>query len=277
MAAKKKTVKPKLRAKAAKAPSSLVESVILQSSKPSLRDPILIVGMPGIGFVSKIAVDFLVRKLKAKKFAILYSPHFPNQVLSFKNGKLRLFSARFYVHKGKKRDLVFLRGDIQPLTVEGQYEVAGKVLSYFKSLGGNEVVAMAGFAVNEKREHPKIFATATSKPLFLKYQKIGASASGQVVPIVGLAGMFPALAKLYLMQGACLLVETPGNIVDANGAKALADFLSKYLGEKFDTAHLEKRAQKTEALLKQVEEQARAEQQKAAGAPGAQDALSYIR
>jgi len=274
-----KTKEKKIAKPAASISSTLVESVIVSSSKPVLRDPLLVIGMPGIGFVSKLAVDFLVQRLKAKKFAILYSPFFPNQVISLKNGKLRLFSARFYFFRGKKRDLVFLRGDVQPLTVEGQYEVTGKTLSFFRSLGGKEVIAMAGFAVNEKRDSPKIFATATDKSLFTRLAKLGAVASGQVVPIVGLAGLFPALAKPYSMKGACLLVETPGNIIDAKGAKALADFLSKYVGEKFDTSRLEKRALKTEQMLRQIEEHARAEEQKARGlsTQSQQDALSYIR
>ncbi len=34
--------------------------------KPKLNNPILIEGLPGIGNVGKVAVDFLIEELKAK-------------------------------------------------------------------------------------------------------------------------------------------------------------------------------------------------------------------
>ena len=37
--------------------------------KPELNDPILIEGLPGIGFVANIAVLHLINELKAKRFA----------------------------------------------------------------------------------------------------------------------------------------------------------------------------------------------------------------
>jgi len=45
-----------------------------------LKDPIMIVGLPGVGHVGKLVVDHLVEELKAEKIADLYSEHFPPQV-----------------------------------------------------------------------------------------------------------------------------------------------------------------------------------------------------
>ena len=49
-------------------------------SKPKLKDSILIEGLPGMGNVGKIAVDFMVENLKAKKFIEIKSQTFPNCV-----------------------------------------------------------------------------------------------------------------------------------------------------------------------------------------------------
>ena len=48
--------------------------------KVKLNDPILLVGLPGIGNVGNLVAEHLKNELKAKKFATLYSPHFPFQV-----------------------------------------------------------------------------------------------------------------------------------------------------------------------------------------------------
>ena len=52
---------------------------------PKLQDPILIEGLPGIGNVGKIAVDFMVGELKAKRLYSFFSYRFPHSV--FVNSK----------------------------------------------------------------------------------------------------------------------------------------------------------------------------------------------
>ncbi len=240
--------------------ASFTASFIRVKSLPKLKGPIMIMGLPGIGFVSKLAVDHLVKLLDAEPFATLYSPHFPNQVLALKSGRLRPFSMRFYHAKLKKRDIVLVKGDLQPLTVEGQYEVSGRALSFFESLGGSDVLAMAGYAVSPPSKSPSIYGFATSKALWSDLKKAGAKTTTVIVPIVGMAGLVPALSKLYGLSGACLLVETPGNTVDAIGAKHLVAFLGKWLGQDFDVKALDARAKKAQVLLKRIENQARQEE-----------------
>ena len=48
--------------------------------KPQLKNPILVEGLPGIGNVGKVAVDFMVDELKAKKIAEFSSYTFPHSV-----------------------------------------------------------------------------------------------------------------------------------------------------------------------------------------------------
>ena len=147
---------------------TFTESFIRVKKKPALKKPLLIVGLPGVGLVSKLAVDHLVKEFKAEKIATLYSPHFPNQVLAMKSGRLRSFTIGFYVKKFKSRDVLFVRGDLQPLTVEGQFEVSAKILSFAKDAGCKEVLAMAGFATSLKKGKPRVFCTSTDKKLFEK-------------------------------------------------------------------------------------------------------------
>lgn len=270
--------------------ASFANSVItVRKLRPKLEDGILIIGLPGIGLVSKMAVDHLARSSKARRFATLYSPHFPNQVLALKNGRLRPFTMRFYEKKIGAHGVVFLKGDLQPLTVEGQYEVAAKILSFAKSLGVTKVIAMAGYAVQKtgalsgSSAKPAVYCSATDIRLFEELKKAGAKPAAGVVPIVGMAGLVPALARIYGLRGSCLLVETPGTTIDPHGAKALVEFLGKWMGKKFDSHDLEKRAKRAEKMLHKLEEQSQpSAQAPKAGAPAVpepikRETLNYIR
>ena len=99
---------------------------------PKLQDPILIEGLPGIGNVGKIAVDFMVGELKAKRLYSFFSYRFPHSV--FVNSKNLVDMPRLEIYykrlgKGnKKLDLLFLVGDIQPIDEESCYEFCDEVL-----------------------------------------------------------------------------------------------------------------------------------------------------
>ncbi|MEW5956025.1 MAG: PAC2 family protein [Candidatus Micrarchaeota archaeon] len=260
---------------------SFVESALRVRRGFKARDAVLLMGLPGIGLVSKLAADHLVKSLDAAHVATLYSPHFPNQVLAEPSGVLKPFTLKLYHKRLKKRDLLVLRGDIQPLTVEGQYEVAAKALKHFASSGGSEVIAMAGYAVNRRPDKPRIFCASTSKQFFDSFAKLGCRKAEAIVPIVGMAGLVPALAPLYGLKGACLLVETPGTSFDAVGAAALLELVGKRLGEKFDAKGLEAQARKAQDLVEKIEKQAQAEAARAAAGAPAQaeqkEKVTYIR
>ena len=78
------------------------ETYIKEIKKVDLKDPILIEGLPGLGLVGKITIRYLIKRLEAKKFAYLYSPHFPYYVLVNKKGSVRLLRGTFYYWKNKK-------------------------------------------------------------------------------------------------------------------------------------------------------------------------------
>src|SRR5208283_2040074 len=79
------------------------------------NNPILIEGLPGLGLVGKIALRYMIKQLKAKKIAYLYSPHFPYFVLVNKKGNVRLLRGAFYYYQNPNgpNDLILFTGDRQ--------------------------------------------------------------------------------------------------------------------------------------------------------------------
>lgn len=253
------------------------ETTIL-SKKVKLRNPILIEGLPGIGLVGKLAAEHLIKELKAEKFAELYSPHFPHQVLMMKKGTLRMLKNKFYYWRNPRkdgRDVVILVGDVQAVTPEAQFEVCGKILDFYEKLGGKMIYTLGGYGVGRVVEKPRVFGSATHKELIEPLRKHGAIFGEANGSIIGAAGLLLGLGKLRKMQGACLMGETHGGYVDAKSAQSVLEVLSRLLDIKIDLSKLELRAKEGERFMKKMEKEA-AKQQIQEGAIAGKE-LTYIR
>ena len=63
-----------------------------------LENPIFIEALPGLGHVGKLAADHMIDELGATKFAEIYSPTFPPQVLVKDEGVIEnMLNELFYV------------------------------------------------------------------------------------------------------------------------------------------------------------------------------------
>ena len=252
----------------------MIETTIVELKKVKMKDPILIEGLPGIGFVGKIAADHMVRELKAEKIAELYSPHFPHQVIMQKNGVMRMIKNRFYLIKGKKNDLLILVGDVQAITSEAQYEVTGKMLDYMQKKGVKLTITLGGYGTGKMHEKPRIFGIVSNKDMVEKYKKYGILFGESKGSIIGAAGLLLGMGKIRGMKGVCLMGETHGEFVDPKSAQAVLEILAKMVDLKIDLKKLEARAKESEHFAKKMEKEARAA--KGMSEPGKHD-LSYIR
>jgi uncharacterized protein (TIGR00162 family) len=231
------------------------ETIIIEKEKVKLKNGILITGLPGIGLIGRVVGKYLVEELKAKKVADLYSPHFPHQVLMTKKGGMRIIKNKIYTVKTKKADLLFLIGDVQAMNPEGQYEVAGKVLDYAKSVGVKRILTIGGYSTGKLNDNRGIFCVVTKKEMIPELKKYGVIFGVAKGSIVGAAGLLPALGKLRGMEGACIMGETHGGYVDITSAKNIVILLSKMLEFSIDTDKLEQKAKEGEKVLKKLEEE----------------------
>lgn len=221
--------------------------------------PILIVGLPGIGNVGKLVVEHLRREFEAKKFATMYSPHFPHQVVMLKNGGIRLVNNRFYIIKAKERrsDIILLTGDVQAVTTEGQYEVNAKIIKFFKEeLGGGYIYTIGGYNINEGAvQNPRVFGNVTDKKLIVQFKGTEVLFGKSRGTIFGSAGMIIAFAKMERLDGVCLMGETSFLSTDASAAKAVIIQLSKKLNLDINTGNLDKIIERTAKAITELEKQ----------------------
>ena len=139
-------------------------SVVQVYEKPVLNNPVLIEGLPGIGFVANIASLHLIQELKAKLFAEIRLSSFQDIAITADEGQIRFPTNEFYYHKGRdqeERDLIILYGNTQALTTMGQYELCGRVLDFAKDFGCSNVITLGGFRRDEKVNTPKLYCAAS--------------------------------------------------------------------------------------------------------------------
>jgi len=221
------------------------------------NNPVLIEGLPGLGLVGKIAIRYLIKQLKAQKFAYLYSPHFPYFVLVNKKGNVRLLRGAFYyVKTNGANDILLFTGDSQSQTIEGQYEIADSMLAFAKKHGVGTIVTIGGYRM-ESEAKPKVIVAGTSQEVLGKALGAGATLSPSGSPIVGTAGLILGLARFKKISALCLLGETRGYLPDPQAARSVLEVLRGMFSFNIDLAGLDEdivKAEKMVTRLQKIEE-----------------------
>jgi len=233
------------------------ETYLKEFAEIQPNNPILIEGLPGLGLVGKIALRYMVKQLKPKKVAYLYSPHFPYFVLVNKKGNVRLLRGVFYYFKNPNgNDLILFTGDSQSQTIEGQYEIADQILAFSEKHHVKTIATIGGYRM-EPKEKPKVFIAATSQEVLEKAVQAGATLSTSGSPIVGTAGLILGLAKFKKIGALCLLGETRGYLPDPLSAKSVLEVLKYAFNFDLDLAGLDEEIARAETMvtrLQQIEE-----------------------
>ncbi len=207
---------------------------------PKLHNPLLIEGLPGIGNVGKIAIDFLLEELKAVKLYSFFSHKYPHSVFVNDQNlveipKIEMYYKRFNgKNQGNKRDLLLLTGDIQPIDEESCYSFCEEVLKIAKHFNCNEIITTGGIGLQFVPEKPKVYGTSNNAALlkdYLETMPLEKRIFGVVGPIVGVSGILLGLGKKRGVPGVALLAETFGHPMYL-GVKGAQEIL-KVLEQKF--------------------------------------------
>ena len=230
-------------------------TVIKELANVELKNPILVEGFPGLGMVGSIATKYLVKQLKAQKLAVLHSPHFPYHVVVDKKGGARLLRGEFYFLKNEtgENDFIFLTGDSQSQTIEGQFEVANSILDFAEKKKVKIVITIGGYR-NEFEGTPNVVAVSTNPVLLEKALNAKAVSSEAGTPIVGTAGLLLGLAKFRRMDSVCLLGETRGYLPDPKTAKTVIEILQGLLGIDVDLKGLDEEIERSKEILGKMQD-----------------------
>lgn len=235
--------------------------------KIDLKEPIAIVGSPGLRSVGKIVIDELVGKTHPRLFAELYSYGFPSVyygpsylgapsavgVKMAKGNVVELPRVEFYILENEKQkqnqDVIITRG-YQAYNALNQYAVADKVTDLFRELHVKKVISLGAQVVEEG-----ISSCATDLELLEETYKYGITKT-KVNSFIGFSGLVVAIGREKGLKGVCLFANTAQNLADPeypdfNAAKELLEKVGEILGIRVDTSDLEERRRVEKELIEE--------------------------
>ncbi len=220
---------------------------------PKAANAVLVCGLPGSGYVGKLAADHLVSTFKLDKVAEYTSESFPPMVNVKADGTVEQIKGELYFGKaGKNKSLLVFTADAQPTTSDGEYELSDAVVRTAKKCGVKEVYALAAYITGSFSATPKVYGSATSKAMLDSISKVGVTLMKDG-GISGMNGLLIGMAALRGLDGACLLGETSGFVVDAGASESVLEVLSKAVGFPIDTSKLKKKAEETQKVIGQLQ------------------------
>ncbi|MDR0309694.1 MAG: proteasome assembly chaperone family protein [Candidatus Methanoplasma sp.] len=234
-----------------------MESIVIYDCKPSLKDPVFIECLPGIGNVGKTAGDFFAESLKAKRFAMIYSKHFPSQVLLDDDNIVEMMNNQLWFAKDAGgRDIIFLRGDCQGSTQEGQFDLCREMMDILIGYGVTEVITLGGYGTGTIVDSPRVFGAVTDLKIKKEYKDLGVEfpSGDPSAGIIGASGIFVGLGKLYGIPSVCLMGETSGYFVDYKSAMAVVNVLVNKMKVVIDLKELRERSEQIDELTAKVRE-----------------------
>jgi len=228
-------------------------------NNPEISSPILLAGLPGIGNVSKIAIDFIIKELHAKKIADIESHFLPSSVFVNDDNLIEIPGITIHHKKVKNQDFLFLTGDAQPIDEPSTYQLCEKLLDYLKNHNCKEIVCLAGIGLQHEPKIPKIYCTANEIEIIKRYKKevkLNNKISGVVGPIIGLSGLLPGLAGKRKLPSIILLAETFAHplYVGIKGSKELVKVLDKKFSLGIKLKNLDKDIKDLEKSVKKHSE-----------------------
>lgn len=216
---------------------------VKQLKKVNLKNPVLIEGLPGVGNVGKIAVDYLIDSFKAEKIAEMSSYDIPHCVFVNEKNLVELPEINIYHKNVGGRSFLFLAGDVQPISESSCYEFCDKVLETFKENDKTEIITLGGVALPKVPSNPVVYCTGNSKKIVEKYKSrlVNTNIHGRVGPIVGVSGLLIGLAGRKNIPAMSLLAETFGhpNYLGIKGARNILKVLKEQLHLKLEISDLD--------------------------------------
>ena len=222
---------------------------ISQINKVNVKNPILIEGLPGVGNVGKIAVDFIIDSLKAKKIFEITSYNFPHCVFVNEDNLVELPAIEIFHKKVGNKDFLFLAGDIQPLDERSCYEFCDNILDLFEQIKGKEIITLGGIALDRIPKQARVYCTGTNPKIIKRYQtNVVNNIYGVIGPIIGVSGLLTGLARRRNLDAVSILAETFGHptYLGVKGAKEILKVLNHKLNLHLDIELLDKEVNEIE-------------------------------
>lgn len=207
----------------------------------SPKNPIIIEGFPGFGFVSTIVTEFLIKHLNAKRIGDLSSTKLA-PMIAIHNSEL---VDPLEVYYDSKHNIIILRA--LSSVAGAEWEIANMIAETARKLKAKEIIGVEGVASENIGKESKVYYYTNLKNGKFDKIKINNFKNGI---IVGVTGALLLSAKDLPLS--CIFVDANPAIPDSRAAGEIVKILDDYLNLKIDYKPLIKAAEDFEGKLKQL-------------------------
>ncbi len=222
---------------------------VILEKEPSVKNPILIEGFPGIGLVGNIASQYIVNELNMTYLGAMSSKFFPP--LAVLLGGVVNMPVRIYEDAGL--GLVILTADV-PIHPLASYDIGREIVSWAESINAKEMVCLAGITVMS--EQHRVFGAVSKKDLLDRIKDM--TEIFELGTITGITGSIMNECRIRNMPAICLLGETASAEPDPRAAIATIEALNKIYSLGISTAKLSEQAEQIEVQMSQLAQQLKA-------------------
>ena len=232
-----------------------MSDIVTWHSRPQLDRIVFITGLPGVGNVGKIAADFLATKLEAETFLTLMSDELPPQVVVGEGCEAVPAEHELCWCRVGDRDVVFLLGEYQGATPQGQYLLSKRIFDIIVRYDPELVITLGGYGTGEVVTDPRVLGVVSDQSLKEGLEKygIGFYEGEPAGGIVGAAAMFIALAQAYGIDAVSIIGETSGAILDHKSARCVVRAVLGILGTEMDLSDFDESVQMIDQLNDEVQ------------------------
>jgi uncharacterized protein (TIGR00162 family) len=225
-------------------------------AEPTLSDPVLVEGLPGVGHVGKLAAEYLLEEFESELVRRVYADEFPPQVSIDDEGVAELVCAEFHAVETAGRDVLVLTGDHQAGSNAGHYHLTESFLDIAETMGAETLFALGGVPTGELIEEYHVLGAVTDADLKadLEAEDVEFREDEPAGGIVGVSGLLLGIGRRRGLDATCLMGETSGYLVDPKSARAVLEVLEAVLEFELDYESLEDRAEEMEEVVGKIQE-----------------------
>ena len=225
------------------------------SEAPELRKPLVLIGMPGIALVGKLATLSAINSLKCDLYGEIYYHDFPPHVIinqaQIKMPKIVLYTKQL-PSSSYEHDIMIITGDYQPTSSMGIYSLSDFICKLCQKFDAHLIVSMGAFVPESMGTTRNVYISSTQK----KWIDFFLESSTKTTVILkggyisGANGIIPAWSAIhYDIPGVCILADAmPLLQIDPAASKELIRVLNALFGLKVDEALLDQRIEEIESM-----------------------------
>jgi proteasome assembly chaperone (PAC2) family protein len=231
----------------------LMETKVWVKKGVKIVNPIVVIGLPGLGRIGGIISRYLIKKLNTRLVGIVTSPYFSNQVIVNKKGIARITGVKMYKSKImlNNSDLLIVTADEHLENIWGEYDVALKTLGFLAKRGVKLIVTVGGHV--STTESRGVIGFASRKELLKRLEEAGCRKAEMGTPVVGLSGIILGLSSIMRIDAVCVLGETVSVRPDAEGSREVLNVLNKFLGLNMDVGDFQREEERINEIISRYE------------------------